>query len=49
MVVDVGWWLAGSNEGDCVTGASRAVEVLKFFMFDVDSVGKRMHYTVSQV
>ena len=40
------WWMsAGSNEGDCRTGARiRAVELPKVVMFDVDSVGRRMHY-----
>ena len=33
--------MAGKNEGDCMTGAwSRAVELPKVVMFDVDSVGK---------
>lgn len=37
--------MAGSNEGDCRAGAhSRAVDVSKVVMFDVDSVDRRMYY-----
>ena len=37
--------MAGSNEGDCRAGAhSRAVDVSKVVMFDVDSIGGRMYY-----